>query len=114
MKNVGLILWNDVIPICETYKTSWLMGKHLMKDDSEIHLKAPLFRLVHLLSIIRLPRMTNEGSTNLVRKYQEYSLDMASFAEGIQKGDILVADIEELEIWTRQKSVLEGSMQKKY
>ena len=51
--------------------------KHLMKDDSEIHLQAPLFRLVQWLSIIRFLRMTSQGSTNLVRKfYLEYALDM--------------------------------------
>ena len=38
MKNVGLILWN-VTAICEMFKTSWQMGKHLMKDDLENHQK---------------------------------------------------------------------------
>ena len=42
MKNGGLILWNAV-SICEMFKTSWQMGKLLMKADSENHLKAQWF-----------------------------------------------------------------------
>ena len=39
MKNGWLVLWN-AIAICEMSKTSWQMGKLLMKGDSENHLKA--------------------------------------------------------------------------
>ena len=38
----------------------------------------------------------------------------ALVAGRIWKGDLLVADVEELGKKTRQKSTLEGSMQKKY
>ena len=38
MKNGGLILWHDVA-ICEMSKTSWQMGKPLMKSDSGNHSK---------------------------------------------------------------------------
>ena len=38
MKNVGQIPWN-VTPIFETYKISCLMGRHLMRGDSENHSK---------------------------------------------------------------------------
>ena len=46
MKNGGLFLWNATT-ICETFKTSWKMGKHSMKGDSENHLEDQRFRLVH-------------------------------------------------------------------
>ena len=39
MKNGGLILWNATA-IREMSKTSWQMGKLLMKVDSENHSKA--------------------------------------------------------------------------
>ena len=39
MKNGGLFIWSAVA-ICETYKNSWRMGKHLTKGASENHLKA--------------------------------------------------------------------------
>ena len=41
MRNGGLVLWNAVA-ICEMSKTSWQMGEHLMRGDSENHLKAPV------------------------------------------------------------------------
>ena len=53
MKNGGLILWH-AIAICDMFKTSWQMGKHLMNGVSENHLKALLFRLVQWLKIIVL------------------------------------------------------------
>ena len=40
-------------------------------------------------------------------------LGCALIAGGIWKGDVLVADTEELEIWTRQKSMLGDSMQRR-
>ena len=51
MKIAGQIPWN-VIPICETFKVSCLMGRRPMKDVLENHLKDRLFHLVHWLSII--------------------------------------------------------------
>ena len=41
-KNGGLILWNVTVT-CETFKTSWRMGKHLTKGDSENHWNAQWF-----------------------------------------------------------------------
>ena len=38
------IPWN-VTAICETFKISCLMGRHLMSGGSEYHFKAQLFRL---------------------------------------------------------------------
>ena len=75
MNNGGLILWN-AIAIRDMYKTSWQTGKHLMKGDSENHLKAQSFRLVQWLNIIRVLQETSQGSTNLERKcHLEYSSD---------------------------------------
>ena len=73
-ENGSLILWN-AIAICEMIKTSWQVGKHIMKGASENHfVKARPFRLVQWLNIIRFLRETSQGSTNLVRKfYLEYS-----------------------------------------
>ena len=45
-----LILWTATA-ICQTFKISWQMGKHLTKDDSEYHLKDRSFRLVQWLNI---------------------------------------------------------------
>ena len=57
--------------------------------------KARSFRLVQWLKIILFLRRTSQGSTTLVRKfYQEYCSDIGRGRNW--KGDILVADIEEL------------------
>ena len=50
MKIRGQILWN-VVPICETFKISRLMGKLHTRDVLENHSKDRSFRLVHWLSI---------------------------------------------------------------
>ena len=39
MKSGGLIQCN-ALAVCDMFKTSGQMGKHLMKDDSENHLEA--------------------------------------------------------------------------
>ena len=63
-----------------------------MKDVLGNHLKDRLFHLVHWL------RITNQESINLGRKsYLDCSSDTLCTRGGISKGDILVADIEELE-----------------
>ena len=58
-----------------------------------------------------------QGSTNLARKScQEYSSDMhwMRVEEGLWKGDILVADVlRSWRNWTRQKSTLEDSRQRR-
>ena len=59
-----------------------------MKDALGNHLKDRLFHLVHWLSITLSLRRTSQESINLERK---------SDAGGIWKGDVLVADLEELE-----------------
>ena len=61
MKSGGLIQGN-AIAICEMFKTSWKVGEHLAKDDSENHSKAPSFRSVPW-------KKASRGFTNLVRKF---------------------------------------------
>ena len=87
-ENGGLILWN-AIAICKMFRTSYQTGKHLMKRDLENHAKIEYH---HLFSAEDQSRHHQFG-----KKVLEYSSDIASFARKIWKGDILVADIEELD-----------------
>ena len=97
MKNGGQILWN-VTPICETSQIYYLMGRRLMKDVLGNHSKDRLFHLVHWLSITLQLRRTSQESINLERKsYLDCSSDTLCTWGGIWKGDVLVADLEELE-----------------
>ena len=65
-------------------------GATISKDQS--------FRLVHWLSISLFLRKTSQESINLERKsYLDLFLGYALYAVRIWKGDIMVADIEELE-----------------
>ena len=74
------------------------MGKLHTKDALENHFKDRSFRLVHWLRIRLLLRRTSQESVNLERKsYLDCSLDTLCTREGIWKGDVLVANIEELE-----------------
>ena len=97
MKIGGQIIWN-AIPICETLQISYLMGKHHMRDVLGNHLKDQLFYLVHCLSITQKTakdqsRIHQFGKKVLPGLFLGYAL----YAAGIWKGEILVADIEELE-----------------
>ena len=57
-----------------------------------------LFHLVHWWNISQTPRETKREFINLERKYhQECLIGSSLIAGGIWKGDILIADIEELE-----------------
>ena len=96
MKSGGLILWND-IPICETSQIYYLMGRRPMKDVLGNHLKHRLLHLVHWWNITLELRRTSQESIKVKRKsYLDCSSDTLC-TRGIWKGDILVADIEELE-----------------
>ena len=64
MKNGGLNLWNAVA-FCEMSKTSWQMGKLLMKGDTGNHFEVPYFLWVQWLSVIRFLHKTSQGFTNL-------------------------------------------------
>ena len=97
MKIGEQFLWH-VTPICQTSQIHYLMGRHPMKGVLENHLKDQSFRLVHWLSITPFLRKTSQDSTNVVRKSNlDCSLDSLLIAGRIWKGDIMVADIEELE-----------------
>ena len=75
MRNGGHIPWN-VIPICETFKISCLVGKLQTKDVLENHLKDQSFRLVHWLMITLFLRKTSQESIDLERKsYLDCSSD---------------------------------------
>ena len=96
MKIGGQIPWN-ARRICETFKISCLMGRPHMRDVLGNHLKDRLFHLVHWLSITLLLRRISQESINLERKsYLECSSDTLS-TRGIWKGDVLIADLGELE-----------------
>ena len=75
MKIGGQIPWN-AIPICETFKISYLMGRPRMRDVLGNHLKDLLFHLVHWLSITLFLRRTSQESINLEREsYLDCSSD---------------------------------------
>ena len=84
---------------------SWRSVQDLLSDGKtpcERRFRKPCkdrsFRLVHWLSITLLLRRTSEESINLERKsYLDCSSDMHCTAGRIWEGDVLVADLEELE-----------------
>ena len=78
-----------------TYKISCLMGKRLTNSDSENHFKAQFGSMVdhHLIFAKDLSRLHQFGKKVLPGVFLGYVL----YAGGIWKGDVVVADIEELE-----------------
>ena len=74
------------------------MGKHHTRDVLGSHLKDRPFRLVHWLSISPISSTDQSRIHQLGKKVLPgLFLGYALYAGGIWKGDILVADIEELE-----------------
>ena len=70
------IPWNAKL-ICGTFKVSFLMRRHHVRDVSGNHLKDQVFHLVHWLSITLSLRKTSQESINLERKScLDCSLDM--------------------------------------
>ena len=97
MKVGGQIPWNGT-PICETSQIYFLMGRRPMKDVLGNHLTDLLFHLVHWLRITQKLRRISPESINLERKVLPgLFLGYALYAGGIWKGDVLIADLEELE-----------------
>ena len=93
MKVGEQILWN-VIPICETSQ----MGRRPTKDVLGNHLKDLLFHLVHWLSNTQKLRKISQESINLERKsYLDCSSDTLCTRGEFGEGDVLIADLEELE-----------------
>ena len=75
----------DVTPICETSQINYLMGRRPMKDVLGNHLKDRLFQ--------DQSRIHQFGKKVLPGLFLGYAL----YAGGIWKGDVLIADLEELE-----------------
>ena len=94
MKVGGQIPWN-VTPICETSQIYCLMGRRPMKDVLGNHLKDLSFHLVEYYPITAKDqsRIHPFGKKVLPGLFLGYAL----YAGGIWKGDVLIADLEELE-----------------
>ena len=94
MKVGGQIPWN-VIPICETSQIYHLMGRRPMKDVLGNHLKDLFGSLVeyHPITAKDQSRIHQFGKKVLPGLFLGYAL----YAGGIWKGDVLIADLEELE-----------------
>ena len=91
------ILWN-VTPICETSQFSNLMGRRLMKDVFGQPFKGPIIPFgslveYHPVTAKDQSRIHQFGKKVLPGLFLGYAL----YAGGIWKGDVLVADLEELE-----------------
>ena len=96
MKDGGLISWNAIATF-EMSKTSWQVGRLLMKDGLENHLKDQQFLLEQRLVITRQPkdqaRIHQFDKKVLPGIFLGYEL----IAVEVWKGDILIADLEDLE-----------------
>ena len=103
-------LWNAVV-ICEMSKTFWQMGKTRNERRFGEPFRGPVIQWLN----VTLPlRETSQGSINLVSKfYQEYFLGMHWSRREVGKEIFWSQTLRSWEIWTRQKSMLEGSMQRK-
>ena len=97
MKNGGQIPWN-AIPICETFKISCLMGK-LTPYERRFGepFKGPIIPFgslveYHPITAKDQSRIHQFGKKVLPGIFLGYAL----YAGGIWKGDVVVADLEEL------------------
>ena len=96
MKIGGQIPWN--VTICGTFKISCLMGRHHMKGGSECPFHGPVIPFgamveYHPISSKDIARVHQLGPKVLPDIFLGYVL----YAGGIWKGDIVIADVEELE-----------------
>ena len=113
MKIGGQIPWN-VIPICETFKISCLMGKLHTRGVSENHLKDQSFRSVHWLSITLFLRKTSRESINLERQsYLDCSLGMLCTRSEFGRVTYWLQTLRSWKRWTHQKSTPKDSMKGK-
>ena len=96
MKNGGLILWNAVA-ICEMFKTSLAYGKTLCERRFGEPFEGPV---VPFGSMLENRPVSAKDQSRLHQFGKKVLLGMllgyAFIAERVRKGDILVADIEEL------------------
>ena len=97
MKNAGQIPWN-AFPICETFKISCLMGRLHTKGVLEDLFKGPI---VPFGSLVEYRPITAKDQSRIHQFGKKVLpglfLGYALYAGGIWKGDVLVADLEELE-----------------
>ena len=113
MKIGGQIPWN-VIPICETFKISCLMGRLHTKGALENHSKDQSFRLVQWLSITLFLRKTSQESINLERKsYLDCSLDTLCTRCEFGRMTYWLQTLRIWKRWTHRKSTQKDSMQRK-
>ena len=97
MKVGGQILWN-VTPICETSQIYCLMGKTPYERRFGQPFKGPIIPFgslveYHPITAKDQSRIHQFGKKVLPRLFLGYAL----YAGGIWKGDVLIADLEELE-----------------
>ena len=97
MKVGGQIPWN-VTPICETSQIYYLMVRRPMKDVLGNHLRGSIFPFgslveYHPITVKDQSRIHQFGKKVLPGLFLGYAL----YAGGIWKGDVLIADLEELE-----------------
>ena len=108
---IGGQIPSNAIRICETFKISCLLGRLHTQDVLENFSKDQSFHLVHWLSITLFLRNTGSRIQQFGKKVLPgLFLGYALYAGRIWKGDIMVADVEELETMTHQKSTPKDSM----
>ena len=113
MKNGGQIPWN-AIPICETFKISCLMGRHLMRGDSANHSKDRLFRLARWSNFtLFLPKTCRDCISSARKSHQEYFSVMYLHAGESGKETLWSQTLRTWKRWTHVKSTLGDSMQRK-
>ena len=97
MKVGGQIPWN-AFPICEIFKISCLMGRLHTKDVLEKPFKGPIIPFGSLVEYYPISAKDQSRIHQFGKKvFPGLFLGYALYAGGIWKGDVLVADIEELE-----------------
>ena len=97
MKIGGQIPWNAK-PICEMLQLSYLMGKHPYERRFGQPLKGPIIPFGSMVEFYPFSAKDQSRIHQFGRKVLPgLFLGYALYAGGIWKGDILVADVEELE-----------------
>ena len=114
MKIGGQIPWN-AIPIFETFKISYLMGRPHMRDALGNHLKDQSLHLVHRQSITLSLRNTSQESINLERKsYLDWSSDTLCTRREFGRVTYWLQTLRSWKRWTHLKSTRKDSMQKRW
>ena len=96
MKNGGRIPWNGT-PICETFKISCLMAKHLVRGGLEYDFKGPVIPFGAMVEYHPILKTCRNCISSAREVLPGIFLGNALYARGIWKGNIMIADTEELE-----------------